>query len=159
MSDYHYFQKYKQKYFAVGGSTLQREYETDDLYRLGKAYKNAYKLMVGGGNPKNYPLDLDKKMSGDAKKAAVGDWNTMKLDKKTQIEGIKAMQKYAKDLETALGEAAKSAEKGKGCFVKLRDLTSKGDCKDNLTDKAKSIAPAVATAIQKLQKDIEAAAK
>jgi len=74
MSDIQYLQKYRQKYFSIGGSPLIDEQYIQNPYTLGKLYKSVYVKEGGAGKKKS---KVTSKAKADNKNKAVNKGKTV----------------------------------------------------------------------------------
>ena len=107
MSDIQYLQKYREKYFSIGGSPLIDEQYIQNPYTLGKLYKSAYVKEGGAGRrnskaPAKAPAKKASKTKAPAKKASKAKAPAKKA-KSPANTGTRVGSKQARGKESQMG--------------------------------------------------------
>jgi hypothetical protein len=163
MSDYHYLEKYRNKYFNIGGGPLNTIDANNDPVKMAKIYKKAYyNAIYGGGdivdskptskptskttskptdNVQNNITPKIKKNYGLDQKALQEHWNALYKNKlllgntmdKTKTGNLKKLATFLNDMATSL---EKDIAENEVCWKKLREFRdSNRKCLDTYAQK------------------------
>ena len=160
MPDYHYLEKYRNKYFNIGGGPLNTIDANNDPLKMGKIYKKAYYNAIHGGSDivdsskptsKSASKSTDnlynnitpkiKNNHGLNQKALQAHWDALYKNKlllgntmdKTKTGNLKKLATFLNDMAASL---EKDIAENEVCWKKLREFRdSNKKCLDTYAQK------------------------